>query len=209
MPSKPPSADSSSDDDDDYAPALPPAPGSLAEKQLQLQQSTSTSLPPSAPPKAQRAEWMLVPPSHSTARHADPTQLKARKFASARGAGPADKSVSAIWTETPEEKRQRVADEVLGRVSAPTPTSSTAREREDAETEQRMREYNERKRGRSLYETHKEEAKGEKEEDDPSKRGFDREKDMALGGRLGHGQKKEMLAKAADFGSRFQKGRYL
>jgi len=47
------------------------------------------------------------------------------------------------------------------------------------------------------------------EDDDPSKRGFDREKDMALGGRLGNGQKKEMLAKAADFGSRFQKGRYL
>ena len=46
-------------------------------------------------------------------------------------------------------------------------------------------------------------------EDDPSKRGFDREKDMALGGRVGHVQKRDMLAKAADFGSRFQKGRYL
>lgn len=222
MPSNPPDA-SSSDDDDDYAPALPPAPGSLAERQLQLQQqanaSASLAASSSSAPKQQRAEWMLVPPSADSSSRGDPTQLKARKFASSRGggSGPADKSVSAIWTETPEEKRRRLEDEVLGRVEAATSSApkknkkDSKTEREDAETERRIREYNERNRGTSLYEAHKDRSKeeGEEPEDDPSKRAFDREKDMALGGRLGHGQKREMLAKAADFGSRFQKGKYL
>lgn len=222
MPSKPPDAPESSDSEDEYAPALPPAAGSHAEKQLlqqQQQQSSSRSAASSEAPKQHRAEWMLVPPSADASRRADPTQIKARKFASSRGGGstvPADKGISAIWTETPEEKRRRLEDEVLGRVEASTSSSSTARkkdsrsEREDAETERRIREYNERNRGKSLYEAHKDRSKEkQEEEDDPSKRGFDREKDMALGGRLGHGQKREMLAKAADFGSRFQKGKYL
>jgi hypothetical protein len=224
MPSNPPDA-SSSDSDDDYAPALPPAPGSLAERQLQLQQqanaSSSLAASSSEAPKQRRAEWMLVPPSADSSSRGDPTQLKARKFASSRGggSGPADKSVSAIWTETPEEKRRRLEDEVLGRVEAATSSASaktkkkdSKSEREDAETERRIREYNERNRGTSLYEAHKERGKevgDEEAEDDPSRRAFDREKDMALGGRLGHGQKREMLAKAADFGSRFQKGKYL
>lgn len=217
MPSEPPDA-SGSDSDDDYAPALPPAAGSLAEQRLlqQQQQSDLSSLrsAESEAPKQRRAEWMIVPPSRDSSSRADPTQLKARKFASSSSrSGPADKSISAIWTETPEEKRRRLEDEVLGRVEASTTATSVLSksggrsEREDAETERRIREYNERNRGKSLYEAHKERPK--EEEDDPSKRAFDREKDMALGGKLGHGQKREVLAKAADFGSRFQKGKYL
>lgn len=217
MPPDPPS-DSDSDSDDEYAPALPPAPGSLAAQLLQEQQAlalTSRSAPEETP-KQRRAEWMLVPPSANDSSRADPTQLKARKFASSRSSGPVDKSVSAIWTETPEEKRKRLEDEVLGRVEAATSGGGGAKkkdgrgEREDRETERRIREYNERNRGKSLYETHKGAgAKEEEKEDDPSKRAFDREKDMALSGRLGHGQKREMLSKAADFGSRFQKGKFL
>jgi hypothetical protein len=210
MPSHPPTdTPSSSDDDDDYAPALPPPPGSLAAQALQQQQQTLPSLPSPSAAKPRRAEWMLVPPTPDASARTDPTQLKSRKFASSRGAAPADKSSSAIWTETPEEKRRRLADEVLGRVDPAAASSRAAPkvDKTDAETERRIREYNERNRGRSLYEAHKQAPK--EEEDDPSARGFDREKDMALGGRLGHGQKREMLAKAADFGSRFQKGRYL
>jgi hypothetical protein len=164
---------------------------------------------------------MLVPPTDSdwTSR-VDPTKLKARKFASGKGANaPSEKSgISAIWTETPEQKRQRLADEVLGRAEVATSSSSNvkakpgAESREDEATARRIREYNEKNRGRSLYEERRErkEKDGTKEdEDDPSKRGFDREKDMALGGRMGHGEKREMLAKARDFGSRFQKGSFL
>jgi hypothetical protein len=161
---------------------------------------------------------MLAPPTDSdwTSR-VDPTKLKNRKFASGKGSkAPAEKSgVSAIWTETPEEKRRRLEDEVLGRKDKDASSGSLTvkgegESREDRETARRIKEYNERNRNKSLMDEKNERGGGVKEkEDDPSKRGFDREKDMALGGRLGHGAKKEMLAKAADFGNRFQKGRYL
>jgi hypothetical protein len=50
--------------------------------------------------------------------------------------------------------------------------------------------------------------KATEEDDDPSKRSFDREKD--IGGRhIGEAKKHEMLKKASDFGSRFSKGSYL
>lgn len=166
---------------------------------------------------------MLAPPTDSDmSGRLDPTKLKNRKFASGKGSkAPSEKSgISAIWTETPEQKRQRLEDEVLGRKETATSgrgekkSSAVSKELEAEEraTARRIREYNEKNRGKSLYEEREamQEKRGEKvEEDDPSKRGFDREKDMALGGLLANGQKKEMLAKAADFGSRFQKGRYL
>ena len=222
LPSHP--ANDSSDSEDDYGPSLPPAPGSAAETQLQRrtqqEQDRLSAVASAEPTKPQRAEWMLAPPTDSdwTSR-VDPTKLKNRKFASGKGSkAPAEKAgVSAIWTETPEQKRQRLEDEVLGRKDAASSTSRSKdkevgggrEDREAEETARRIREYNERNRNKSLMEEHKGASRGKEKEDDPSKRGFDREKDMALGGRLGHGQKREMLAKAADFGSRFQKGRYL
>jgi hypothetical protein len=212
--------------DDDYGPSLPPPPGSHAESQLNQaralseERRLSSTTSSTAAPKPQRAEWMLVPPSDSDwTTRVDPTKLKSRKFASGKGAkAPAEKGgISAIWTETPEEKRQRLEDEVLGRKDAATSTTKSkktggggeSRDREEEATAKRIREYNERNRNRSLYEEHEGKAGVKEKEDDPSKRGFDREKDMALGGRLGHGEKREMLAKARDFGSRFERGKFL
>ena len=164
---------------------------------------------------------MLVPPtSDDWTSRVDPTKLKNRKFASGKGAkAPAERSgISAIWTETPEQKRQRIKDEVLGRKDAATSSRASkvagdgggkGESREERETARRIQEYNERNRGKSLFEEHKGKGEGVGKEDDPSKRGFDREKDMALGGRLGHGEKREMLAKAKGFGERFERGKYL
>ena len=81
-------------------------------------------------------------------------------------------------------------------------------DREARETERRIKEYNE-KRGGSLLKAHKQAGKGKEEEDDPSKRAFDREKDMGLATKLGEAKKKEMVKRAGDFGSRFEKGKYL
>lgn len=223
-PPNPPDSNSNSDSDsdDDYGPSLPPPAGSAAEASLfaTQQQERLEAAATTASAKPQRAEWMLVPPTDSdwTSR-VDPTKLKNRKFQSGKGAkAPTEKSgISAIWTETPEQKRQRLADEVLGRAEVAT-SSRTKKERlegesrEDEATSRRIREYNEKMRGKSLYEERRERKENDgtkEEEDDPSKRGFDREKDMALGGRMGHGEKREMLAKAKDFGSRFQKGSFL
>jgi len=223
MPSEPANAqDDSSSDDDDYGPAPPPPPGSAAEAQMNRQRERERDEERAAaianPAKPQRAEWMLVPPSDSDwSSRVDPTKMKNRKFASGKGAkAPAEKGgISAIWTETPEQKRQRLEDEVLGRKDAATSSRANANKPEriesqqDRETARRIAEYNEKHKGRSLTEEHQEKKGIKEKEDDPSKRAFDKEKDMALGGRLGHGQKKELMAKAADFGSRFQKGKYL
>ena len=43
----------------------------------------------------------------------DPTKLKARQFA--RSAAPAKKVDNSLWTETPAERQQRIADEVSGK----------------------------------------------------------------------------------------------
>lgn len=65
----------------------------------------------------------------------------------------------------------------------------------------------EKARGKSLYETSKRNS-SKVLEDDPSKRAFDKEKDLG-GIKIGHVQRKEMLKRASDFGSRFQSGSYL
>ncbi|KAL8822642.1 MAG: hypothetical protein Q9191_006627 [Dirinaria sp. TL-2023a] len=172
---------------------------------------------------------MLVPPSHNdwTSR-VDPTKLRNRKFASGKGAaatvqkqGGGGGGVDGIWTETPEQKRRRLEDEQMGRAPAASKSAGGGaggggekggqrrrEEEEYVETARRIREYNE-KRGGSLLKAHQKGGKGVEEADDPSKRAFDREKDMALGGRLGEGAKRDMVKKAGEFAGRFEKGRYL
>lgn len=63
-------------------------------------------------------------------------------------------------------------------------------------------------RGKSLYDDHQK-TKPQEKEDDPSKRAFDREKDVGGGMKIGHAKRKEMLNRASDFGSRFAGGSYL
>ncbi|KAI4171415.1 MAG: hypothetical protein LQ343_004271 [Gyalolechia ehrenbergii] len=235
--------------DDDLGPSLPPS-GSPAAPQ---QQQDTPSLPTSTqlPKKPQREEWMLIPPSQDDwSARIDPTKLRNRKFNAGKGAkappssrGTAGKGDSnALWTETPEQKRQRLEDEMMG-VKKPAQLVDASdeagrrrdrNEEEKRETERRIREFNvcdtnlslgksllfggtfanvdgylqEKNRGASLYEEHRKQVPKEKE-DDPSKRTFDKEKDMGGGMKIGHAKRKEMMNKAADFGSRFAGGKYL
>jgi hypothetical protein len=46
-------------------------------------------------------------------------------------------------------------------------------------------------------------------EDDPSKRAFDREKDMGGGLHISNSQRREMLDKASNYSSKFARGNYL
>ena len=204
--------------DDDFGPSLPPAPGSVnygAETQRQQKLDEDLAAKEAAK-KPQREEWMLVPPSQSNwTTRVDPTKLRNRKFASGKASkAPPNNSESALWTETPEQKRHRLEDEVLG-IKKPAqlgPSSDShedlRKEEEARETERRIRAYNEKNRRGSLLEEHKQAGPKEKE-DDPSKRAFDREKDMGLGGKLGHKQKREMVERAKGFGERFAGGSYL
>lgn len=60
------------------------------------------------------------------------------------------------------------------------------------------------------HQSRKSEADGQskKEEDDPSSRSFDREKDMSIGG-VSRGQRKDMLKQAGGFSFKFSGGGYL
>ncbi|KAI1106196.1 hypothetical protein F4804DRAFT_301856 [Jackrogersella minutella] len=226
---RPQDADSS-DSDDDYGPALPTSLSHLA-RQTQAQAASAAALAASAATKPQRDDWMLAPPAPSEQRAPDPTKIKSRRFnsgprSSSNAGGGGGSEISSIWTETPEQKRKRLENAVLGRESASTAQTTSSggqggnlRGEEDktkpsAEQEARIRQFTEATRGKSLYAEHQQSRKGrelapEEEEDDPSKRAFDREKDMRSGARIGTAQRRELLNRAADFGGRFAKGKYL
>ncbi|KAF5546305.1 hypothetical protein FMEXI_5679 [Fusarium mexicanum] len=201
------SPDSDSDSEDDYGPALP---GSA-----KANKPTIGPQLPSAEPAPQRDSWMLAPPTASGYSERDPTKMRNRKFASKPASSSGPSTVSTIWTETPEEKMKRLQDSVLGRADKNTDTApKPGKSQEEEERNRRIAANIESQRGKSLYAEHqgrreKEGKKVEEEEDDPSKRGFDREKDMALGGKIGTAQRRELMNKAADFGGRFSKGSFL
>ena len=192
-------SDSDSDSSDDFTPALPNS----------IKPTIGPSLPPdttAAAPVATRDEWMLAPPTSSGYQERDTTKIRSRKFA-AKPSSSGDKSVSAIWTETPEQKLQRQRDALLGKTTE-TPTVSQGPSREQDERDRKIAAAIDATRGKSLYEEHSHGRKVD-DDDDPSKRAFDREKDMAIGGKIGTAKRKELVAKSAGFGNRFQKGSYL
>jgi len=179
-------------------------------------------MPAEIPPEpTKRDDWMLAPPTATGYRATDPTKLKNRSFRSGPSAASAaqQSGVPSIWTETAQEKLARLQNSVLGRGPDEGPSSGaggggSAKAALESERRRKIEEYTAQTRGKSMYEERREarragKIKTDEEEDDPSKRPFDREKDMAIGGRLGAAQKRELMNKASNFGDRFQKGSYL
>lgn len=218
LPKPAPNSESDSSEDDDFGPSLPPAPGSSkhkaeSERQQVLENEAAAR---EATKKPQREEWMLLPPKQDDwSARVDPTKIKNRKFNTGKGSkapGSRGGAENTLWTETPEQKRQRLEDEVMGVKKpaqlGPEDKRDLRKEQEARETQKRIQEYNERNRNTSLYNEHKKAVRTEKE-DDPSARAFDKEKDVGLGVKVGHAQRKDMLNRAKDFGSRFAGGNYL
>ena len=157
MPEPPPGQSSrnpqndSSSDESDFGPAPgPPAESSETVHTTQQGTEVTEAESTSEPRKPQREEWMLAPPTHGdwTSR-VDPTKLRNRKFNTGKGARTPNQSNSTdnrLWTETPEQKKQRLEDEVLGKKKMAQMDSGPQRpmrnEAEDRETEKRIREYN-------------------------------------------------------------------
>jgi hypothetical protein len=141
----------------------------------------------------------------------DPTKMRARKFNTGKGAGGTG-GMSSAWTETPEQKLKRLQDEALG-ITAPTnsapATSESKRSKEEERRARKMREKIDATRGKSLVEQHQDKGTGKEKEDDPSKRAFDYEKDMAVSGTVNHKQRRDMLSKSKGFGDRFSSGNFL
>ncbi|KAL2412716.1 hypothetical protein ABEF95_002163 [Exophiala dermatitidis] len=218
------SSSSDDDDDDEFGPSLPSANDrSSASARPTTSSIPSASVSGTGAGPVQRDEWMtLAPTGGDWSARVDPTKLKNRKFNTGRGAmGPPQTAgggagTSSSWYETPEEKQARLRREVMGisndAATAAAGGKSTASAAagthgDDAETARRLKKYNE-KRGPSLYASHNASSKVV-EEDDPSARAFDREKDIAGGATINATKRREMLKKASDFSSRFSSAKYL
>ena len=228
--------DDSDDDEGDYGPRLPaPASGdrSSSEKTWHTMEQQSAIPSDAGNVRLRRDEWMTVPPKQDDlAARMDPTKIKARKFNTGKGVkgpGQNSKQDNALWTETPEEKRKRLEDEQLGILKPPGADDEsgehTRKQLQDEEKARRINEHNvsenlkyecsllmsttkEKYRASSLLSQHQTSDQKQKE-DDPTKRGFDYDKDMGAGAKVGQAQKRELLNRSAQFGSRFSGGSFL
>lgn len=209
----------SDSDDDDFGPSLPPegagVPGDIDNKNFEPEPQELPIKEEGAPLQKNgggRDSWMLQPPDSSDwSSRVDPTKLRNRKFQTGRSAkGSAGKQpVNGSWTETPEQKMNRLHNQVMGAVP-PSASDNPAKKADESRSSEIMRErvkkYNEGTRDRTQSANLR---KPSEEEDDPSKRAFDREKDMALSSRISHADRRKLMDKASDFGSRFTSGKFL
>ena len=119
-PANPQEDDSS--DDDDFGPSLPPTGAEAADGPTAKPQGYAPEAP-TEPAKPKRDDWMTMPPEQDgLASRMDPSKLRARGFNTGKGAkAPAEKGGdNSAWHETPEQKRKRLEDEMMG-VSRPSP----------------------------------------------------------------------------------------
>lgn len=118
-----PHDDESSSDDDDFGPSLPPTGAEAQDDGSSTKAQEYTSEAQVEPAKQKRDDWMTMPPEQDgLASRMDPSKLRARGFNTGKGAkAPAEKGGdSSAWHETPEQKRKRLEDEMMG-VSRPSP----------------------------------------------------------------------------------------
>lgn len=116
-PSHPPNTieDDSSDEDDDFGPALPTGDAISNDNDDHTQNAVSDA--PQAEEKLKRDDWMMMPPKQDDlAARMDPSVQRPRGFNTGKGAKAPNTGGddSSIWHETPEQKRKRLADEMMG-----------------------------------------------------------------------------------------------
>ena len=133
-------SDSDDDDDDDIGPTFPPT--EFEQPQFDNKANSGSYKTPEMSSneqqvpmdKNQRDEWMLRPPEGSdwTSR-VDPTKLRHRKFQTGKSArAPSVASrMDASWIENPEQKMERIKDEMMG---VKNPTDTVHNESPGAET---------------------------------------------------------------------------
>ncbi|EGC43444.1 conserved hypothetical protein [Histoplasma capsulatum var. duboisii H88] len=202
---------SDSESDDGYGPSLPPGDTDVTVK-ADIEEKCQNESAEEKPKSTQRDDWMLHPPEHGDwSSRVDPTKIRNRKFNTGRSAAPKTSSGIGTWTETAEDKRKRLKAEVMG-IQAPANSTAVptvqSSEHDDAMAK-RVREYNEKKRSKTLYAQHQARPSKGEEEDDPSARPFDKEKDIRGPTKINHAQRRELLNRSSDFNTRFSGGKFL
>jgi hypothetical protein len=171
--------------------------------------SSSSSMP--SEPELQRDSWMLAPPTRADwLGTLDASKLKGRTFNQSKSSNTAKSEDHTIWTETPLERAQHLENKALGRKTRPVreEIEEEGPSAEELERERRIKEYNAQMRGPSLMEKYAALKKDEGGMDDPSKRAFDYQKDIA-GGTMGFKERNAMIGRAKDLDSKYSRGKYL
>ncbi|EPQ61252.1 hypothetical protein GLOTRDRAFT_135771 [Gloeophyllum trabeum ATCC 11539] len=206
-PSFPPPSFQEDDDDDEVGPVPLPAGAGPVEEDgvrefLEREERRRKAAEDAAKPKAlQREEWMLVPPSsQGLLGSLDPAKLRqARQFSKSTNVKSTD---TTLWTETPAERQQRLADEVSGkkrRIENAEPDvdaeDALRKRRRDEVVRQGVEEYTRKHRGPTLLQQHATSEKSSKDkagsEEPPVI--WDHARDMALGGRLMDDKKRDQI----------------
>ncbi|GAM38800.1 hypothetical protein TCE0_033f09832 [Talaromyces pinophilus] len=212
--------DSDDSSDDDFGPQLPPAGGpksgpskyeTESRPSPRMHDRDTENL---TTKKRQRDDWMLVPPENSSwASGPNPAALTNRKFMSGKSTrgGRNTDGAGSVWTEDAAQKRQRLENELLGIKSESSARSAGSRDlssRTNSATADRLKSLTGKGGKSSLYESHQKDVQKPKE-DDPSKRAFDYEKDVAGKTSISSGARKKLLNQASDYTSRFSGGKYI
>lgn len=215
----PPLAIDDSESDDEIGPSISSmmTPSESMEYARQQAIERLSRTPPREKPaapsesKLQRDAWMLAPPTQADwAGSLDASKLKARTFQQSRSGvlGQGKEVDNRLWTETPSERAQRLEEEALGKYPKKQVDSlEESRKAEDEKRARRIKDYNTQMRGPSLMDRHV--GSQNIDHDDPSKRPFDYQKDIAGGQILGHQKRSEMISKAKDLDSKYSGGTYL
>ena len=155
---------------------------------------------------------MLAPPTRADwIGTLDASKIKGRTFNQSKSNNTAKSADHSLWTETPLERAQRLENEALGRRTKPSKEEVLEDEGptpEEVERERRIKEYNAQTRGPSLMEKHTAKKKDVGDIDDPSKRAFDYQKDIAEG-TMGFKERSAMIGRAKDLDSKYSRGNYL
>ncbi|WVW79099.1 hypothetical protein I302_101063 [Kwoniella bestiolae CBS 10118] len=215
------SDDEDSDDDDVIGPMPVPSngeeeSGSAVKEFLQREERRRKILEEQNRPKEKkREEWMLVPPSSGVLSAVDPLRKRPTTFSkSTREPESVDHSV---WTETPAEKAQRIADEVAGikRKKDKAGERIMSFDEEQEERRKRRREEDIRSelqahnRGPSLLDQHASKlSKKKKGDDEDAPAIWDHDRDMGVTGRLlTDNERQKKIKDARGLGDRFGHGK--
>ncbi|KAI5480887.1 hypothetical protein MNV49_006696 [Pseudohyphozyma bogoriensis] len=221
-----------SDDDDDFGPMPLPAGyrveddtgvRAFREREEREQEKRRLQEEGEGKGKLQREEWMLVPPKEMDLLSSmDSTKLKSRTFQQSSKPDSKKQSGPNLWTETPAERQQRMADEMMGKKrKAEVSAGGGGAEEEESDDKRRRRErdrqlrdeverHNKAARATSLLDSHAKSKKAKGDDKDGPPGIWDRDRDMAVGGRLMDDAKRaDVVKNAKELGGRFGGGSYL
>ncbi|KAI0033701.1 hypothetical protein K488DRAFT_77705 [Vararia minispora EC-137] len=220
-----PSTNLDTDDLEDEIGPVPLPPGYEPRKRdavrefVEAEERRRRAIEDAIKPKVlKREEWMLAPPSSSDLlSKIDPTRMnKPRQFS--KSTAPSRTADVTLWTETPAERQQRLADEVMGKrrrkenaeedFDSESAEEMQKRRRRDLELRQQVDEHTRKHRGPSLVDAHADrEAHKAKEPNEAPPAIWDHSRDMATGGRLmDERDRRKLISDAKGLSDRFGMG---